>query len=340
MENQTSQQNTEKRKRVFSAIKPTGNPTLGNYLGAMKYWGKMHEEFDCLFAVADLHAITVAIEPKELRENSKRLFALLVAVGIDPADNVLFLQSHVPAHAELSWLLNNYTMFGEASRMTQFKDKSKKAPENINVGLFDYPVLMAADILLYQADIVPVGDDQMQHVELCRTIANRFNNKFSPTFTVPEGRVPKFGARIYSLSDPTAKMGKSDGANDGSVFILDKPDDIMRKFKRAVTDSGREIKAADDKPGITNLLTIYAAASGATLEQAQNEFASSDYATFKQRVGEAAVETLRPVREKYEALRRDDGELLRLMQAGAEKAARLAYRTLEKVYKKIGFVRL
>ncbi len=341
MENQTLQQNTpEKRKRVFSAIKPTGNPTLGNYLGAMKYWGKMHEEFDCFFAVADLHAITVAIEPKELRENCKRLFALLVAVGIDPERNVLFMQSHVPAHAELSWLLNNYTMFGEASRMTQFKDKSKKAPENVNVGLFDYPVLMAADILLYQADIVPVGEDQMQHVELCRTIATRFNNRYSPTFAMPEGRVPKFGARIHSLSDPTAKMGKSDGENDGSIFILDKPEDIMRKFKRAVTDSGREVKAADDKPGITNLLTIYAAACGVTLEQAENEFASSSYADFKLRVGEAAIEALRPVRERYEALRRDDGALSALMRSGAEKAGRIASRTLEKVYKKIGFVRL
>lgn len=340
MENTIVQNNTEKRKRVFSAIKPTGNPTLGNYLGAMKYWGKMHDEFDCLFAVADLHAITVSIEPKELRENSKRLFALLVAVGIDPEQNVLFMQSHVPAHAELSWLLNNYTMFGEASRMTQFKDKSKKAPDNVNVGLFDYPVLMAADILLYQTDIVPVGEDQMQHVELCRTIASRFNNRYSPTFAMPEGRVPEFGARIYSLSDPTAKMGKSDGANDGSIFILDKPEDIMRKFKRAVTDSGHEIKASDDKPGITNLLTIYAAASGTSLEQAEKEFSSSSYADFKLRVGEAAVEALRPVREKYEELRRDDGALLSLMKTGAEKASRIAYRTLEKVFKKIGFVRL
>lgn len=338
--NNTSLDNNQPRKRVFSAIKPTGNPTIGNYLGAMKYWGRMHEQNDCLFAVADLHAITVAIEPKDLRENSKRLFALLYAVGIDPEQNILFMQSHVTAHAELGWLLNNYTMFGEASRMTQFKDKSKKAPDNVNVGLFDYPVLMAADILLYQADIVPVGDDQMQHVELCRTIANRFNNRFSPTFTLPEGKVPKFGARIYSLSDPTAKMGKSEGDPDGSVFILDKPEDIMRKFKRAVTDSGHEVKAADDKPGITNLLTIYAAATDTTLERAEDEFASSDYAVFKKRVGEAAVEMLRPIREKYDALRRDDGALCELMKSGAEKAARIAHRTLEKVYKKIGFVRV
>ncbi|MBD5131378.1 MAG: tryptophan--tRNA ligase [Clostridiales bacterium] len=337
MDNQEQQQN---KKRVFSAIKPTGNPTLGNYLGAMQYWGRMSDEYDCLFAVADLHAITVAIEPKELRENTKRLFALLIAMGVDPQKNILFLQSHVTAHAELGWLLNNYTMYGEASRMTQFKDKSKKAPDNINVGLFDYPVLMAADILLYQADIVPVGDDQMQHVELCRTIANRFNNRYSPTFVVPEGKTPKEGARIYSLADPTAKMGKSEGAGDGSVFVLDNPEDIMRKFKRAVTDCDAKVYASPDKPGITNLLTIYASLNNMTVAQAQKEFENSDYANFKLRVGEAAVEKLRPIREKYDELRRDDKALADIMKSGAEQAARIAHRTLEKVYKKIGFVRI
>ena len=339
MEN-TNEQNEQRRKRVFSAIKPTGNPTLGNYLGAMKYWGSMSDEYDCLFSVADLHAITVAIEPKELRENSKRLFALLIALGVDPEKNIVFMQSHVRAHAELCWLLNNYTMFGEASRMTQFKDKSKKAPENVNVGLFDYPVLMAADILLYQADIVPVGEDQMQHVELCRNIAVRFNNRYTPTFTVPTGKIPAFGARIYSLSEPTAKMGKSEGEGDGSVFILDPPEVVMRKFKRAVTDCDTKVKAAKDKPGITNLLTIYAALEGTTIKDAEREFENADYATFKARVGEAAVEALRPVREKYEALRRDDKGLLELMQKGAQSAERIAARTLEKVYKKIGFVRV
>ncbi len=339
MEEQT-QKLQERRKRVFSAIKPTGNPTLGNYLGAMKYWGGMGENYDSLFAVADLHAITVAIEPKTLRENSKRLFALLLAIGIDPERDVLFMQSHVTAHAELSWLLNNYTMFGEASRMTQFKDKSKKAPDNVNVGLFDYPVLMAADILLYQADIVPVGEDQMQHVELCRTIATRFNNRYSPTFTVPEGKVPTYGARIHSLSDPTKKMGKSEGNEDGTVFILDTPEVIMRKFKRAVTDCGAEVKAADDKPGITNLLTIYAALTGGTAESAEREFAGKSYAEFKQRVGEATVDVLRPIQQRYESYRRDDKALSELMLAGAQKAAGIARRTLEKVYKKIGFVRI
>lgn len=340
MNEQNLQQNTEKRKRVFSAIKPTGNPTLGNYLGAMKYWGNMGKDCDAMFAVADLHAITVAIEPKELRENSKRLFALLIAVGIDPERDIVFLQSHVTAHAELSWLLNNYTMFGEASRMTQFKDKSKKNPDNINVGLFDYPVLMAADILLYQADIVPVGEDQLQHVELCRTIANRFNNRYTPTFTVPVGKIPTYGARIHSLSDPTAKMGKSEGEGDGSIFILDTPDAIMRKFKRAVTDCGTEVKAGEDKAGITNLLTIYAAENDITIEQAEREFQNCSYADFKKRVGEATVETLRPIREKYEKLRADDNALCELMKMGAQKAAYIARKTLDKVYKKIGFVRV
>lgn len=340
MNNNGEKIDTEKRKRVFSAVKPTGNPTLGNYLGAMKYWGGMADEFDCLYAVADLHAVTVAIEPKILRENSKRLFALLVAMGIDPERNILFLQSHVTAHAELGWLLNNYTMFGEARRMTQFKEKSQKAPDNVNVGLFDYPVLMAADILLYQADIVPVGEDQLQHVELCRTIATRFNNRYSPTFVIPEGRVPKFGKRIYALDDPTAKMGKSDGSADGTVLVLDEPEAIMRKFKRAVTDCDTVVRAGKDKPGITNLLTIYAALEDISLEDAEREFASADYATFKARVGEATVEKLRPIREKYNALRRDDGALAEMMKAGAERAGRIAARTLEKVYKKIGFVRV
>lgn len=340
MNEQTTQQNEERRKRVFSAIKPTGNPHLGNYLGAMKYWSAMGNEYDCLYAVADLHAITVAIEPKEFRENSKRLFALLIAMGIDPERDVLFMQSHVTAHAELGWILNNYTMFGEACRMTQFKDKSKKTPDNVNVGLFDYPVLMAADILLYQADIVPVGEDQLQHVELCRTIANRFNNRFSPTFTVPIGKVPTYGARIHSLSDPAIKMGKSENNGDGAVFLLDPPDVIMRKFKRAVTDCDTRVHACKEKQGITNLLTIYAGLRDITVEQAEKEFADSDYATFKTRVGEATVETLRPIREKYESLRRNDAELCELMKLGAQKASRIAVRTLEKVYKKIGFVRV
>lgn len=331
---------SEHKKRVFSAIKPTGNPTIGNYFGAMRHWSGMSDEFDCLFAVADLHAITISIEPKELRENTKRMFALLLAIGIDPEKNIVFCQSHVTAHSELGWLLNNYTMFGEARRMTQFKEKSEKAPENVNVGLFDYPVLMAADILLYQADIVPVGDDQMQHVELCRNIAERFNNRYSPTFTVPEGMVNKVGARIYSLSDPTAKMGKSDGDGSGSVFILDPPDVIMRKFKRAVTDSDTHVAASPDKPGITNLLNIYAAACDTTVAAAEKEFGSSDYATFKTRVGEAVAARLKPIQDKYAELRKDDKALEALMRTGAERAARLASRTLEKVYKKIGFVRI
>lgn len=330
----------EHKKRAFSAIKPTGNPTLGNYLGAMKYWGGMADEFECLYSVADLHAITVAIEPKDLRENTKRMFALLIAVGIDPDKSTVFVQSHVTAHSELCWLLNNFTMFGEARRMTQFKDKSEKQPENINVGLFDYPVLMAADILLYRADVVPVGEDQLQHVELCRTIAQRFNNKYSPTFVVPEGRAPKTGKRIYSLADPESKMGKSDVTDLGAVYILDTPDVIMKKFKRAVTDCETKVYASPQKKGITNLLTIYSAVCDISMETAEAEFENCDYAAFKTRVGEAAVEALRPVREKYERLRKDDGELTRLMTQGAQKASAVARRTLSKVYKKIGFVQL
>lgn len=342
MENEksTAQNDVQQNKKVMlSAIKPTGNPTLGNYIGALKYWPEYADEYDCIYSVADLHAITVSIEPKELRENTKRMYAILIALGIDPEKSILFLQSFVPAHAELNWLLNCYTLFGEARRMTQFKEKSQKAPENVNVGLFDYPVLMAADILLYQTDLVPVGHDQLQHIEICRNIAERFNNRYSETFKLPVGVTPKTGARVYALDNPTAKMGKSDGDSAGSVFILDEPDAIMRKFKRAVTDCDTEIKAKADKPGITNLLTIYAALNNCTVAAAEKAFAGKSYAEFKTSVGECVVETLRPVREKYNLLRKDDGALIELMKAGSEKAARIAYKTLSKVYRKIGFVR-
>ena len=330
---------SENKKRVFSAIKPTGNPTLGNYLGAMQYWGGMSDEYDCIFSVADLHAITVAIEPKDLRENSKRLFALLIAVGIDPEKNVVFMQSHVRAHSELCWLLNNYTMFGEARRMTQFKEKSEKAPENINVGLFDYPVLMAADILLYQTDIVPVGEDQLQHVELCRNIAERFNNRYSPTFKMPEGKVPKAGARIYSLTDPTAKMGKSDSGDAGAVFILDTPETIMRKFKRAVTDSDTEVRFdVENKPGVSNLLSIYSCFTGKTIEQAQNEFSGKGYGDFKIKVAESVIEGIAPIQSEQQRIAKDKAYMDEVLKDGAMRACRIAYKTLDKVYKKVGFI--
>lgn len=332
-------QTDENQKVIYSAIKPTGNPTLGNYLGALKRWPGQAKDGFSIFNVADLHAITIAIDPKELRENTKRMFALLIAIGLDPDESLLFLQSGVSAHAELGWVLNCYTLFGEARRMTQFKDKSKKQPQNVNVGLFDYPVLMAADILLYQTDYVPVGKDQVQHVELARNIAERFNNRYSPTFKVPQVLLPKEGEKICSLTDPTAKMGKSDEDGSGTVYILDTPDDIMRKFKRAVTDCGTEIKCAADKPGVTNLLKIYASLSDITVKAAEEEFAGKSYAEFKTAVGERTVEVLRPIREKYNELRSDEAELENIMKSGAEKAARIAYKTLAKVYRKIGFVR-
>lgn len=330
-----------RKKIIFSAIKPTGSMTLGNYVGALKNWVAMQsdEGSDCIYCIADMHSITVDITPAEFRQNTIDDIALFLALGLDPEKCTLFIQSHVSAHAELAWVLNCYTQFGEAKRMTQFKDKSKKAPENINVGLFDYPVLMAADILLYQADFVPVGQDQKQHVELARTIAQRFNNKFSPTFVLPEPIVPKYGAKVYSLSDPMVKMSKSDDNANGYILLLDKPEDILRKFKRAVTDSDVSIKYdRTSKPGISNLLTIYSSCAGVSVSAAETEFESSDYATFKNRVGEAVVEFLSPVQAEFKRLMADKAYLMQVMKAGAEKASRSAYKTLNKVYKKVGFL--
>lgn len=329
-----------RKKIVYSALKPTGDLQLGNYIGALKNMVSMQEEYDCIYTVADMHSLTVDTVPADLRRRSYDFMALFLAIGLDPEKSVLFVQSHVPAHAELTWILNCNTMMGEANRMTQFKDKSKKAGKSgINVGLFDYPVLMAADILLYQADLVPVGKDQMQHIELARTIAERFNNRYSPTFRLPEGYVGnKNTSKIYSLTDPTAKMGKTDDNTLGVVFLLDEPETVMRKFARAVTDSGHEIRAAADKPGITNLLGIYSAMTGKTVKAAEKEFDGASYAVFKQAVGESVVEYLRPVREAYKRYVGDKAELERIMRAGAEKAAYIARKTLSKVYRKVGFV--
>ena len=327
-----------KRKTVFSALKPTGDLTIGNYIGALKNMVDMTKELDCYYAVADLHSLTVDNVPADLRKRTYDFMAFFIAMGLTPDRCTLFVQSHVPAHAELAWVLNCYTQYGEARRMTQFKDKSAKAPENVNVGLFAYPTLMAADILLYQADLVPIGKDQQQHLELARTIAERFNNKYSPTFVVPEGFYPKVGAKIYSLLDPTAKMGKTDDNTNGTIFLLDDVDTVMRKFKRAVTDSDTSIKFSADKPGISNLLTIYSTFSGVGVEQAEKEFINTDYATFKTRVGEAVVEYFRPIKSEYAKLIADKGYLDSLMKEGADKAARMAYKTLAKVYRKIGLV--
>ncbi len=329
-----------RRKTVYSALKPTGDLQLGNYIGALKNMVAMQEEYDCIYTVADMHSLTVDTVPADLRRRSYDFMALFLAIGLDPEKSVLFVQSHVPAHAELTWVLNCNTMMGEANRMTQFKDKSKKAGKaGINVGLFDYPVLMASDILLYQADLVPVGKDQMQHIELARTIAERFNNRYSPTFRLPEGYVGnKSTSKIYSLTDPTAKMGKTDDNIGGVVFLLDEPETIMRKFARAVTDSGHEIKASADKPGITNLLGIYSVMTGKTVKAAEKEFEGASYAAFKRSVGEAVIEHLRPVREEYKRYAGDKAELERIMRSGAEKASYIARKTLSKVYRKVGFV--
>ncbi len=327
----------EAKKRIFSGIQPSGELTLGSYMGALKNWVALQDEYDCLYCIVDMHAITVRQVPADLRRRSVAQLAQYIACGLDPEKNIMFIQSHVPQHAELSWVLGCYTQFGELSRMTQFKDKAKKHVDNITAGLFTYPVLMAADILLYQSDLVPVGDDQRQHVELCRNIATRFNNWFPDTFTLPEAFVPKMGARIMSLGQPENKMSKSEP--DGCVFLMDKPEDIMRKFKRAVTDCETAVRFdQENKPGISNLLTIYCAATGKTMAEAEAEFADQGYGVFKPAVGEAVVELLRPIQEEANRLMADKAYLESVYQKGAERASALANRTLRKVYKKVGFV--
>ncbi len=330
----------EKRKVILSAVQPSGLLTIGNYLGAIRNWTLLQEQYDCYYCVADLHAITVRQTPADLRKRTYETFAVYIACGIDPEKNNLFVQSHVPAHTQLSWVLNCYTMFGELSRMTQFKDKSLKHADNINAGLFTYPSLMAADILLYQADMVPVGQDQMQHIELARDIANRFNNVYGPTFTVPEGFIPQSGARITSLSDPTKKMSKSDENPKGYVSILDPRDVIIKKFKSAVTDSGSEVRRGEDKPGINNLINIYCSFTGKTPEETEAEFSGKGYGAFKSAVGETVADGLQPIHEEYSRLMSDKGYLESLMKKGKEGAERRAFRTLQKVYKKVGFVQL
>ena len=326
------------KKRVLSCIQPSGLLTLGNYLGALKNWAAMQDEFDCTFAVADLHAITVRQEPAKLRSQIYSTFAILLALGIDPDKNTVFIQSQVPEHTALSWLLSCYTQFGEMSRMTQFKDKSQKHPDNINVGLFSYPVLMAADILLYQSDLVPVGADQKQHLEIARDIAIRFNNIYGDVFTVPDAYIPKAGARVKSLQDPSKKMSKSDDNANAWVAILDSKDDIIRKFKRAVTDSDNEIRMSDDKPGISNLITIYSAVTGKSADEVEREFSGKGYGEFKLAVGEAVADTLAPVKQKHDEIIKDKKMLEQLYRQGAEKAERVARKTYFKAMKKVGFV--
>ena len=326
------------KKRMLSGIQPSGDLHLGNYLGAIKNWADRVNDYECFYFMADLHTITVRQDPAELRRRSLNQLAQYIACGLDPEKNVLFLQSHVPAHAQLAWVLNCYTMFGELSRMTQFKDKSAKYSDNINAGLFTYPVLMAADILLYQPDYVPVGEDQKQHVELCRDIAGRFNGVYGDVFKVPEPLIVKTGARIYGLTTPEAKMSKS--VPDGCVFLMDSPDDIRRKFKRAVTDSDRENCVRYDrasKPGVANLMDIYSKLTGKSIAEIEAEFAGQGYGVFKPAVGEVVVEALRPIREEATRLIADKAYLDGVYRAGAEKAAYVANKTLRKVYKKVGF---
>ncbi len=327
------------KKTLLSGIQPSGDLHLGNYLGAVKNWAALPDEFDCYYFMADLHTLTVRQNPAELRRRSTTQLAQYIACGLDPEKNVLFLQSHVHEHAELGWILNCYTMFGELSRMTQFKDKCAKNADNINGGLFTYPSLMAADILLYQADYVPVGEDQKQHCELTRDIAVRFNNLYGETFKVPEPYIPKVGARIMSLGNPTSKMSKSDPA--GCVFLMDSPEEIARKFKRAITDSDTEHCVHFDpvnKPGVSNLMNIYSSVTGRSFAEIEQEFDGKGYGVFKPAVGDAVIEALRPIREEAERIIADKAYLKQVYTDGAMKASAVARRTLRKVYKRVGLV--
>ena len=326
------------KKKVLSCIQPSGMLTLGNYLGALKNWVNMQEEFDCTFAVADLHAITVRQEPAKLRQQIYSTFALLLALGLDPQKSTLFIQSQVPEHSALSWVLSCNTQFGEMARMTQFKDKSAKHSDNINVGLFSYPVLMAADILLYKPNYVPVGADQKQHLEIARDIAERFNRIYGDVFTVPEAYIPKAGARVMSLQNPDKKMSKSDDNANSWVAILDDRDTIIRKFKRAVTDSGSGIYMSEDKKGISNLITIYGAITGKTTQEVEKEFEGKGYGDFKLAVGEAVADELSPIKANFDKIIADKSELERLFKDGAQRAEKVARKTYFKAMKKVGFV--
>ena len=328
----------QSKKVIFSAIQPSGTITLGNYLGALKNWTELQDEFNCIFALADLHTITVRQEPAKFRHNTLEAYALFLACGLDPQKSLFFIQSHVSTHAELAWILNCYTQFGELQRMTQFKDKSAKHADNVNAGLFTYPSLMAADILLYQADLVPVGADQKQHLELTRNIAERFNNAYSPTFKVPEPYIPKKGAKIMSLQDPSRKMSKSDENANGYIAMLDRPDDIVRKFKRAVTDSESCVRYAEGKDGVNNLMNIYSCITGMDFEQIEQEFDGKGYGDFKTAVGEAVVEHLRPIQERFADYIKNKDYLEKCYTESDLAALKISSRTLNKVMKKVGFI--
>lgn len=328
----------EEKQNLYSAIQPTNNLTIGNYLGAVKNWVKLQNDYRCFYAVANMHAITVRQNPAELRQRTLSLAALLIACGVDPEKCVLYVQSQVPAHAQLCWVLNTFTYVGEMERMTQFKDKSRKHADNINMGLMDYPVLMAADILLYQAAVVPIGKDQTQHLEIARDIALRFNNAYSPTFTIPEGVFMKAGAKICDLLNPDKKMSKSAENANGSIFLSDDRDTVIRKFKRAVTDSEACVKYdPENKPGVSNLLSIYSVFADKTVAEAEKEFAGTGYGEFKLAVGETVADSLAPIQSEQNKLLSDKTYLEGVLKSGAERAARVADKTLFKVYRKIGF---
>ena len=327
------------KKTMLSGMQSTGIITLGNYLGALKNWVNLSDEEDikCFYGIMDLHSITVRQDPATLRKSARNLLMLYIAAGLDPEKNCIFYQSHVPAHPELAWILNCYTYMGEMNRMTQFKDKAAKHADNINTGLFTYPVLMAADILLYQADLVPVGKDQMQHLEITRDIANRFNGIYGDVFTIPEGYMGKTGAKIMSLQDPTKKMSKSDENPNASISLLDDKDTIMRKFKKAVTDSDGMIAYSEDKPGIKNLIDIYCAVTGKGVDEALTEFEGLGYGALKEQVGEAVVAELSPIQERFNELSKNKEYVDRIIKENAEQASYYANKTLRKVKKKVGF---
>lgn len=326
------------KKTIFSGMQPSGTITLGNYLGALKNWTNLQDTYNCLYCIVDMHAITVRQDPATLRKNARNLLMQYIAAGLDPEKNIIYYQSHVSAHAELAWILNCYTYMGELSRMTQFKEKSQKQGENINAGLFTYPALMAADILLFQTDLVPVGEDQKQHLELTRDIANRFNGIYGEVFKVPEPYIGKVGARIMSLQDPSKKMSKSDEDMNATVSIMDDEATIIKKFKRAVTDSEASVYFdKENKPGISNLMGIYSAITGRTLEQITQEFEGKGYGEFKMCVAEAVIEELRPLQARFNQLTQDKQYIDEIIKRNAETASYLATKTLRKVQKKVGF---
>ena len=328
------------KKRILSGIQPSGILTIGHLTGALKNWNSMQKEFDSFFMIADLHSITVKQIPSELRERTWDTLAMFLACGIDPEKSTIFLQSQIPMHSQLAWIMSCFTGMGECSRMTQFKDKSEKNTDNINVGLFSYPVLMACDILLYQADCVPVGEDQKQHLELTRNLAQKFNHNYSDTFTVPEPYIPKIGGRIMSLQEPNKKMSKSDTNQNASIFLTDSDDIIIKKIKRAVTDSENKIQFKDSKPGVSNLITLYSLSTGKSIDNIVIEFQHEGYGEFKQTVGDAVASYISPIRENYLKIRKDKKYLESILISGNEKASKEALKTLRKVSKKVGFVQL